>query len=65
METYITYIDGKEFSRSNLKQVLKANMYNDEALLAIEELRVDGDEVSFGNRKIRIVIIVDDISTNF
>lgn len=65
METYITYIDGKEFSRSSLKQVLKANMYNDEALLAIEELRVDGDEVSFGNRKIRIVIIVDDISTNF
>ena len=65
METYITYIDGKEFSRSNLKQVLKANQYNDEAILAIEELRVDGDEVSFGNRKIRIVIIVDDISSNF
>jgi hypothetical protein len=65
METYITYIDGKEFSRSNLKQVLKANMHNDEAILAIEELRVDGDEVSFGNRKICLIVIVDDISTNF
>lgn len=65
METYITYIDGKEFSRSSLKQVLKANQHNDEAILAIEELRVDGDEVCFGNRKICLVVIVDDLSTNF